>query len=175
MPEVSPDVFWILSTIILGGALVTVLSHNLFHAALGLITSFVGVAGLYFALYSPFMAVLQVLVYSGAIAVVLLFAFMLTDNIMGRKATHSHVKRSLLAVAVLGWMLYYAIDTFQPLFYLNSSQSLEVFEETRSLPLLGRSFLAEHVVSFELASVLLLLALIGAVYIACKEEPEYDS
>src|SRR3972149_605008 len=72
--------FWILTVMTLGAALMVVIVRNLLHAVLSLILSFVGVAGLYITLSADFVAVTQVLIYAGAISVLILFAMMLTPR-----------------------------------------------------------------------------------------------
>ena len=72
--------FWMLTVITLGAALMVVIVRNLLHAVLSLILSFVGVAGLYITLSADFVAVAQVLIYAGAISVLILFALMLTPR-----------------------------------------------------------------------------------------------
>src|SRR3990170_4360922 len=72
--------FWVLTVMTLGAALMVVIVRNLLHAVLSLILSFVGVAGLYITLSADFVAVTQVLIYAGAISVLILFAMMLTPR-----------------------------------------------------------------------------------------------
>jgi NADH-quinone oxidoreductase subunit J len=72
--------FWVLTVITLGSALLIVITRNIFHAVLSLIVSFLGIAGLYIVLSADFIAVAQVLVYAGAVSVLMLFALMLTPR-----------------------------------------------------------------------------------------------
>ena len=76
--------FMVLAAISLGGAWGVIRAHSVFVSALWLILSFVGVAGLYVMLEAGFLAVIQVLVYVGAISVLILFAIMLTEDVMGQ-------------------------------------------------------------------------------------------
>ena len=76
--------FIVISLITLAGGLYTVLARNLFHAALGLIVSLAGVAALYALLEASFLAAAQVLIYIGAIAILIIFAVMLTRGVMGK-------------------------------------------------------------------------------------------
>ncbi len=149
-------------------ALAVVLSHNLFHAGLCLIVSFLGISALYVTLSTPFMAGVQVIVYAGAIAVVLLFAFMLTHDLMRPQLAVSKLQQTsaatvtVLLALVMGRVLL--------------SSRWEVFNHSRqeewSLVSLAESLLTEHLISFELISLLLTIALIGAVVIARKEAKE---
>ncbi|MBI3912889.1 MAG: NADH-quinone oxidoreductase subunit J, partial [Chloroflexi bacterium] len=74
--------FFVFAALTLVGALITVGARNLLHSALGLVVALVGVAAIYFLLEAEFLAVVQILIYVGAIAVLLLFAIMLTRGLM---------------------------------------------------------------------------------------------
>src|ERR687894_2101047 len=76
-------IFWLLAALILFSGLMVVLVKNVIHAALWLIASFAAVAALYFLLEAPFIGIVQVLVYAGAVSILMLFAIMLTRQIAG--------------------------------------------------------------------------------------------
>lgn len=161
----TPAVFWLLAGIIILPAIAVVTSKNLFHAGLSMVVSFLGIAAVYAALSAPFVAGIQVLVYAGAIAVLLLFAFMLTHDIMKpMEGTEPGQKimafvGCLLLAGILGRVLFsanWAVFKADP-----NGQSIED---------IGVSLLSNNLVSFELISVLLLTTLIGAVVVARKEE-----
>ena len=155
--------FIIFGTITLGTALMMVTRRNVFHAALFLILSFFGVAGLYVLLESPFLAAVQLFIYIGGIAILIIFAIMLTrgmtnPNIPG--VNRQWWFAALVAVAlcgVLGWAVlnhdWGAIPGPVP---------------EHSIAILGTTLVDPQglVLPFEVASVLLLVALIGAVTIA---------
>lgn len=156
--------FIIFAVITLGAALMVVLRRNVFHAALFMILSFFGVAGLYVLLEAPFLAAVQLFIYIGGIAILIIFAIMLTRELMNPNlpGTIGQWKwAALVAVllcAMLAWM------------------ALEWGRETvpaapvpgDNLRLLGSKLVdAEGLaLPFEVASVLLLVALIGAVTVA---------
>ena len=163
----SPFLFYFLAGVVLIPALAVVLSKNLFHAGLSLIVSFLGVAAIYTTLSAPFVAGMQVLVYAGAIAVLLLFAFMLTHDIMkplqatSRGQQLSAALACALLLAAMGRVL---VDSgWLDLKLVDGSEGV-------SLPELGMAYLTRYLVPFELISILLLMTLIGAVVIARKEE-----
>jgi NADH-quinone oxidoreductase subunit J len=81
-------VFWVLAAVVLFSALMVVISKNLIHGALWLIASFAGVAGFYFLLEAPFIGVVQILVYTGAVSILMLFAIMLTRHVTGEGERH---------------------------------------------------------------------------------------
>lgn len=164
----SPVLFYLVCGVIIIPALAVVVSENLFHAGLSMIVSFLGIAAVYAMLSAPFLAAVQVLVYAGAIAVILLFAFMLTHNIMlaqeapGRARQISAGAICLLLFGLMGRVLMAS----------GWSALVPGTSEPVGLELLGTELLTNALVPFELISVLLLMTLIGAVVIARKEEKQ---
>ena len=158
-------VFIILSIITLGAALAVVTSKNLFHSALFLILSFVGVAGLYILLEAGFLAVVQIMVYVGAISILIIFAIMLTRRLMAKDLVQRNAQwgiSGLVAVllfAVLGFVL---LRVDWPVVEANVS--------SESISILGQELMSTYALPFEVASVLLLVALVGAIIIARERE-----
>jgi NADH-quinone oxidoreductase subunit J len=162
---VQTVVFIICSLVTLGAALAVVTSKNLFHSALFLILSFVGVAGLYVLLEAPFLAAVQILVYVGAIAILIVFATMLTRRLMAKDLVQSNTQWNL---ALLGaFFLFVALGLI--LLRVNwPVVEAAVPEETISI--LGQDLMGRYLVPFEVASVLLLVALVGSIIIARERE-----
>lgn len=162
----SPILFYFIAGLVIIPAVAVVLSENLFHAGLCMIISFLGIAAIYVTLSAPFLAAIQVLVYAGAIAVILLFAFMLTHDIMSPQLQSSRFQQTASAVVcfVFAW--------FAGRILISSSWEKLSPQEPGgvSLEVLGTSFLTTHLVPFELVSFLLLMTLVGAIVIARKEE-----
>lgn len=158
--------FLITAVVILASAVMVVSSRNLVHAALWLVSALFGVAVLYAMLNAGFLAVVQVVVYIGAIAILFIFAVMLTRREM--RDTGPGLNKNWWASALM------SILTFGGLVYLLSSWS--GFSQTSpALPSefdavseLGEALISPDafVLPFEVASVLLVAALVGAVYIA---------
>ena len=154
--------FWVLSVITAGSALAVVATRNLVHAVVFLITSFVGVAGLYITLSADFIAVTQVLIYVGAVSVLFLFAIVLTPTAERNNAETFLRVPALLLVVLLGVVMsYVAIDTDWNI------AGREGFQETASA--IGEALLDKYVLPFEVASVLLLVAMIGAIVLVRPE------
>jgi NADH:ubiquinone oxidoreductase subunit 6 (subunit J) len=158
-------VFIILSFITLGAALAVVTSKNLFHSALFLILSFVGVAGLYILLEAGFLAAVQILVYVGAISILIIFAIMLTRRLMAKDLVQRNAQWgisslvALLLFAVLGFVL------------LRVNWPVVGGDVTReSISVLGQKLMSTYALPFEVASVLLLVALVGSIIIARERE-----
>lgn len=162
----SAYLFWFLAGLILIPAVFVVLSENLFHAGLAMIVSFLGIAALYVTLSAPFLAGIQVLVYAGAIAVLLLFAFMLTHDIMKPMETPNRAQQVGAAIACL-----VLCGSLGRILIASNWDALQGSSgDGVPLPVLGQAFLSDYLVPFELISILLLVTLIGAVVIARKEE-----
>jgi NADH-quinone oxidoreductase subunit J len=158
-------IFIILSVITLGAALAVVTSKNLFHSALFLILSFVGVAGLYVLLEAGFLAAVQILVYVGAISILIIFAIMLTRRLMAKDLVQRNAQWgisglvALLLFAVLGFVL---LRVNWPV--------VEAEISRESISILGQELMNTYALPFEVASVLLLVALVGSIIIARERE-----
>lgn len=156
--------FIFLSVLTLGGGLGVVLTRNVVHAALLLLVSLVAVAGLYLILLAEFLALVQVLIYGGAIIIVLLFAIMLT-----RSADYPRISDNrqwpLAGIAALGLLgVLSAAFLTRPV-----TESLPRADTQLHSPAfvdLGNSLFTRWAIPFEIASLVLLVALIGAIIIA---------
>ena len=147
--------FYVTGALTLGGALVVVMSRNIVYAAFGLLASMVGVAGLFLLAYAEFLALAQLLIYGGAIVIVILFALMLT-RIEDFESLSDHPQwpiAAIVAIAVFGVIAATIVGTAVP-----DSERASI-----SFTALGISLFTEWAVAFEVASLILLVALIGAV------------
>jgi len=156
-------VFIVLSAITLIGALGAVTSRNLFHAALFLVLSFIGVAGFYILLEAEFLAMVQLLVYVGAISILIIFAVMLSRRMMSPDVRARNEQWA--------WGLVAAVALFAILVFILLKVSWPVAEVSLPDDLmteLGKALVdpGQYLLVFEVASVLLLVALVGAVVIA---------
>ena len=160
--------FWIISGITVLGALLAVTLRNLVHCVLSLILFFLGIAAHYFLLRADFIGAIQILIYIGAVVVLILFAIMLTRNVTGTEGPREVLgvkwwAGSILA-GVMAAMLCWVIQGDK------ISQTLPGGEKAiTSIADIGRAFIADWVVPFEVMAVLLTAALIGAVVIALEE------
>lgn len=159
-------IFIIIAIFTLGSALMVVSAKNLVHVALWLIVTLFGVAIIFALLSAGFLAVAQVVIYIGAIAILLIFAIMLTRKMMeeGKTAFNSNWRWALiigflffagLLAVLLNWP---GITTTQPELDPRANQVVEL-----GLALVNPD---GYLLAFELASVLLLAALIGAIFVA---------
>ncbi len=157
--------FWIIAAITVGAAFGVAAVRNLIHSVALLIVTFAGVAGLYITLSADFIAVVQILIYIGAIAILLIFAIVLTPR-AGRLNQEGFMllPALLLAVLVAGTMIFVAFDTSWAI------SERDGFEETATA--IGDLLLDKYALPFEIASVLLLSAIIGAILLVRPEGAE---
>lgn len=153
----------------LTAALGVVLFRNIFHAALALVVTLLGVAGIYIALHAEFIAGVQVLLYVGAVMTLILYAIMLTHRIAGAAAqTNRQSVPAFLAlalfVALLGRLL------LKTDWSALASSAGPAAPPTVSVLMLARALLGEYVFPFEVISIVLIAALIGAIVIARAEK-----
>ncbi len=155
-------IFFGFIVLILFGSLLTVQARILMHAVLGLAVALVGVAGIYFHLGSPFMALMQVLIYVGAVCVMLVFGIMVGQTPSQASQLRLTSNNLLLAVATCGTGFVLLTATVVRTQWVAAAERVGDF----SMQHLGMSFLHRYMLAFELISVVLLIAIIGAIIIA---------
>jgi len=154
--------FWVLAATTVLCSFMVATVRNLIHAVLFLALTFVGVAGIYIVLSADFVAVVQVLIYAGAVGVLMTFAIMLTpaaDRLNSETAFQAPAL--ILAGLVLAIIVFVSYDTSWQI------ADREGFSATAAS--LGEAFLKPYVVAFEVASVLLMTAMIGAIVLTREE------
>jgi NADH-quinone oxidoreductase subunit J len=161
----EPIAFWTLAVLLVGSALAVVLSKNLFHSVLWLALALTGTAGVFLLLEAEFLAAVQLLLYAGGVVTIVVFAIVVTQRLVG--ATLSHTNRRIAAGAVVSAALAgLVINTIlqQPLAATRPPMTGDL---TRRI---GESVLTQFVLAFELLAVLMLAAMLGAVYFARPED-----
>jgi NADH-quinone oxidoreductase subunit J len=155
--------FWVLSVAAVAAAIGVVASRNLFHSAIFLVTSFLAVSGLYLLLSSDFLFGVQIMVYAGAIAILIVFAVMLTHQVQsGNQEGRQWVPAIFLAAVLFGAMAVvlaggvFPVSTLLP----PSGPTTEIIAAALFNP---------YLLPFEIASVVLLVAMIGAIVLAREE------
>ena len=163
-------IFCILAAITLATAFLTIFSRNPIHSAIYLVICFFSIAGHYLLLNAQFLAIVHVIVYSGAIMILFLFTIMLM-NLNERNEVHR--PRITRLGAVVSFCL---ICVVLILIFINSKPIVGDYDYTgedyQSIKVLGKVLLNEYMVPFEFASILLLVAMIGAVLLSKKEKLE---
>ncbi|MET8865577.1 NADH-quinone oxidoreductase subunit J [Nonomuraea sp. NPDC004580] len=166
-PTGQEIVFLLLGAVAVGSALLVVMTRQIVHAALWLVVCFGALAGGYLVLTAEFVAWVQVLIYVGAIIVLLLFGIMLTRAPIGRSAdldSGNKVVAAVVAVATAAILVTVVIDGFRTA-YTPLTPGPGAAKE------LGASIFATWVLPFEALSVLLLAALIGAIVLSRTDIP----
>ncbi len=153
--------FWVLSAATVGSAVAVFAARNLIHAIVFLIVSFLGMAGLFITLSADFIAVAQILIYAGAISVLFVFAVMLTPLASRDNSNSLYVMPGVLAGgAMAALVVFVAVDAnWNEL--TGSALDAAAFETT--VGTIGDQLIGRYVLAFEVASVLLLFALLGAI------------
>ena len=167
--ELKPLVFYVFALLTIGSAVIVVTVRNIVHAAFSLMVTLFSIAGLYVFLQADFLAATQVIVYVGGILVLILFGVMMTS---GRLDMKLKMERGQLfwggLVTILIFALLLGVIRRTP---WNVQEELGTVEGTTSQ--IGKAILQqEFLLPFEVASVILLIALIGAVLISRKEVRE---
>jgi len=152
------------SLITVAGGLYTVVARNLFHSALGLVVALFGVASLYALLEASFLAAAQVLIYIGAIAILIIFAVMLTEGVMGKSPLKDRWSYAVTIPVVLGL----GAILITTLYRFNWPQGAPAAVPADSILKLGTELVDPNLFAlpFEVASVLLVAAMIGSIYVA---------
>lgn len=158
-------IFLVIALLTVGAGFMVVTTRNLFHAALWLVGSFFGVAGLYAMLEAGFLAVAQILVYVGAISTLIIFAIMLSRGMMLGRTVMRNYQWAISAVVAAGLFVLLVIVVLQ----INWPVVVGPVSET-AIADIGSALVGEYLVPFEVVSVLLLAALMGAIMIARERQ-----
>lgn len=159
-------IFLITAVVTLNAALMVVTTRNMIHAALWLILSLFGVAVFFVLLNAGFLAVAQVVIYIGAIAIIMIFAVMMTRDIAD--LSERQLNRNWPWAMLIGVVLFAGIISILYFWTGISDPIVPMSPEIEPISQLGQALVAPnaYLIPFEVASVLLLAALIGAIYIA---------
>ena len=164
--------FLIFALITLTGAVALTFQRNLVVAGLCLVLSFMGVAGLFLLLANPVAAALQILVYSGAIVVLVLFVIMLLNEHREEPAVQARPMQrwlSLLVLLMLGAGAVRLVTRSRVLASLNGAGPAAMGLHAMNLNQLGDALFKDHLLAFEAAGLLLLAAMVGAVTLVKRD------
>jgi len=168
--------FWILALVVVSAALAVVLLRDIFRAALLLVLCFFTIAGIYITLNADFLAAVQVLIYVGAIGILLIFAVMLTRDIQqGNPFNRINGPALLLAFLIMVTIISVVAVTDWPVIAEVPQQGVGVPVDESTTGYIAEALFNKEggfVLPFEIASVLLLAALIGAVVLVRRKDEE---
>ena len=157
--------FWFIAGLTIISAVIVVYSKKLLNSAIALLFTLFGVAGLYVFLWADFLAAVQVVVYIGGILILIIFGIMLTNRITTVHISHSSIQRGyggMVVVGLMGFLGWMIVRT--------PWLQKQALEPEQTVATIGRLLLTDYLMPFEVTSVLLLGALIGAATLSRAEE-----
>jgi len=169
--------FYVIAVLLVGSSLAVVVMRNIVHAALFLVVVFGAASGIYVLLNAEFIAIVQVLIYAGAVTILILFAIMLTQHSMGRNSNPFSGQwwlAGLICVLLAGGIIYAVSSSEMAIGSPGSSANMESAGANggtvvRLGQLLYSPFSYSYVLPFEIASVVLLVAIVGAIMIGRED------
>ncbi|MFB3917043.1 MAG: NADH-quinone oxidoreductase subunit J [Terriglobales bacterium] len=165
-PVATPFFFYFLSAVALISGLLVITRRNPVHSALALIITLLALAGLYLMLYAPFVAGVQIILYAGGIMVLFLFVIMLVNLERAQKEEQFNKQWlvGILATLCLGGLVLWVYMRGQNLLPKTALRLPEMY----NTQLIGIGLYQNYMLPFEIASLLLLVAMVGAVVMAKK-------
>lgn len=165
--------FFIFAFITIGGAIYLLFTRNVLYAAFSLLVTLLGVAGLYVFAGADFLAVSQIMIYVGGILILMIFGIMLTNKTKDQQRS-DQINKILVSHHNRFWVLIVAVALFlgllKVIFTANFHLVSKEMHQGTTVQKIGIGLMTDYVFAFELIGLLLLAALIGAVYIAKKEK-----
>ncbi|UYY98865.1 NADH-quinone oxidoreductase subunit J [Peribacillus frigoritolerans] len=153
---------------IVGGVLLITLT-KVVHMVIALVFTFLGIAGIYMLLSAEFVAIVQILIYSGAITIVMLFGIMLTKH----QENDAPAKGGWGNFSMLAAIAGFAVAVYLGIYNLDIPVQPTALHEENTKQI-GIELFSKYVIPFEVMSVLLLVALVGAIVLAKKDDEEGD-
>lgn len=170
MDQLITYVFYAFASLTVLSALAVLMLRNILYAAVGLMGTFLGVAGLYVFAGADFLAVTQIVVYVGGILILMIFGVMLSRK-SSKDANHvlsSTARRAMSVVVSVGLFCVLFLAISQSTF--TAIQPNGEHQTSTKIDTLGKLLMTDYVLPFELAAIVLLVALIGAIYVAGKKD-----
>ena len=167
--SVEVTAFYVFAGLVVLSALVVLFTRNILYAAFSLLLTFLGISAVYVLAGADFLAVMQIMVYVGGVLVLLIFGVMLTNQVAGKSVQTQHHNQfwGLLIGGALFFLLAKAIwqTDMNSLAWISTSETIQ----TSTVPTLGIQLMSDFILPLELTAVLLLVALIGAAYVAQRQ------
>lgn len=161
--------FFTLSVVAIISSLLVLYLNKVVQMVVSIVFTFLSIAGIYILLSAEFLAAAQVLLYSGAITIMMLFGIMLTKHDDDTTYSISWMKKGIILASIIGFFICiyvgisnFSFPTMQDTLHINNTEQI------------GISLYTHYIIPFELMSVLLLAALVGAIVIAKKDQPNEE-
>ena len=170
--------FYVLAVLILGSAVMTITRHNVVHSAVWLICTLIGVAGIFLLQGAEFLAGVQVIVYIGGIMVLFLFVIMLVpvrDEASQRRFSNQKWLALVCAAGAFALLVLIALRGVAALDHPGMAEPVGIGSLTQNSESVGLVLFSEYLLPFELASVLLLVAIIGAIVMSKARTGETEN
>jgi NADH:ubiquinone oxidoreductase subunit 6 (subunit J) len=169
-------IFYFFSILTVASAAYIIFTKNILHAAFALLGTFLGIAALYVLAMADFLAITQIMIYIGGVLVLLVFGIMLTHRISGQDIILSENRNVfwglLTGTGFFGILLYIIIKVnFSAITWIYKSKNIQ---SGSTLNRIGESLMTDYVLPFEIGGIILLVALIGAAFIAGQELKKDD-
>jgi len=174
--DLATVIFWIIAILLVGSALLVVSLRNIVHSALALVVVFAMAAGIYLLLNAEFIAIVQILIYAGAVTILILFALMLTRTNNLQRSSNPNNRQWWLAViisALVGAAIVYAAGVSPHATSIESNGSSQLPNGISNVVRIGQLLYSpttySYVLPFEIASLVLLVAIVGAIVIGRED------
>jgi NADH:ubiquinone oxidoreductase subunit 6 (subunit J) len=171
--DLASIVFLVLAAVLVGSALAVVMLRNIVHAALFLVLVFGAAAGIYILLNAEFIAIVQILIYAGAVTILILFSIMLTQNPNSRSSNPMN-RQALIAALIAAVLCAGIIFALSQNNAISAAASQAVTQNTGTAVAIGNLLYSptsySSVLPFEIATLVLLVAIVGAIVIGREED-----
>jgi NADH-quinone oxidoreductase subunit J len=157
--------FWVVAAVLVASSLAVVLTPNLFHAVLYLAAALVATGVVFLLLDAPFLFGVQLLLYAGGVVTIVVFAIMLTERLVGERIAQT--SRHVVNGAIVAAALFVGVAGFLIQAPLGGARPAPPGD---TMPAIGRALLGPWAAALELLAVLLVVALLGALYFARTED-----
>jgi NADH:ubiquinone oxidoreductase subunit 6 (subunit J) len=166
-------IFYFFAGLTVASALFILFTKNVLHAVLSLLIVFLGVSAMYVFAGADFLAITQLVVYIGGVLVLMLFGVMLTNRETGNAYPVSKnkyfISGLISAVSIFGMLIYVLVKNQKVFFSFSGKITSDAAYNSTTTKILGVGLMSEYVLVFEVVGLLLLIALIGAAFIAGKK------
>jgi NADH:ubiquinone oxidoreductase subunit 6 (subunit J) len=166
-------IFYFFAVLTVASAGYIIFTKNILHAAFALLCTFLGIAALYVLAAADFLAITQIMIYIGGVLILLIFGIMLTQRSSEQEFLHSENRNMFFGVltgaAFFGILLYVIVKVNFSAFSWISGSLVSHMPAGSTLNTIGRNLMTDYILPFEAGGIILLVALIGAAFIAGQE------
>jgi NADH:ubiquinone oxidoreductase subunit 6 (subunit J) len=164
-------IFYFFAMLTVASAGYIIFTKNILHAAFALLCTFLGIAALYVLAYADFLAITQIMIYIGGVLILLIFGIMLTHRVEGQNFILSENRNLFWGIVtgagLFGVLLYIIIKiNFSAIQWISEASAKSKIQSGSTLGRIGENLMTDYILPFEAGGIILLVALIGAAFIA---------